>query len=198
MTTPPGLRAQALDELHRYLLAFPAERDVLRDLQAQLQDDSDAVFARSNMRGHITTSALVFDPQAVRVLLIHHQALDRWLQPGGHHEGQDRLDVSAAREACEETGVEALQRLRWQAGPDAPFDIETHAIGANPAKGEGAHRHHDFIYLFAADSARPLRPQWAEVKGARWMDLGAFAALPSARFARMARRLEALRDTAPR
>lgn len=184
MTPPADLRAHALEELRRYLCACPAERSALQALQDQLLDAHDPVFARSNMRGHITTSAIVFDPRARRVLMIHHQALDRWLQPGGHHEGVDSLACSAAREAREETGVEGLL-----ACADAPFDIETHAIRANPAKGEGAHWHHDFIYRFSADSAQPLRPQWAEVKGARWMSLADFAALPSPRFARMAAKL---------
>jgi len=195
---PPALRAHALEEVHRYLQVCPGEAASLAALAEQLADVSDPVFSRANLRGHITTSAIVYDPRRRTVLMIHHQALDRWLQPGGHHEGQDRLDVSAAREVTEETGVAALARLPWGGEHPAPFDIETHAIPAHPAKAEGAHVHHDFIYLFAADASQPLQPQWAEVQGVRWMGLAQFAALPSARFARMARKLAAAGLAPPR
>jgi len=184
---PPDLLAHAQAQLDAYLQIFPAERAELQALLQQLEEGDADIFARANMRGHITTSGLVYDATAAKVLLIHHKVLDRWLQPGGHHEGDDPLPISAAREVAEETGVEVQPD-----GADVPFDVETHAIPANPAKGEGDHCHHDFIYLFAADSARPLQPQWAEVKGVKWMDLEGFAALPVARFARMAAKLRAL------
>ncbi len=190
--TPADLRAHALDHLAHYLAAFPEERDALEALAAQLADDPADVFARANMRGHVTTSGIVYDAAADRVLMIHHKVLDRWLQPGGHHEGQDRLEVSAAREIREETGVDCVEPWPDPSGRIRPFDIETHAIRANPAKGEGDHWHHDFIYLFRADSTQALAPQWEEVKGVRWMPRADFAALPSARFARMSEKLLAL------
>ncbi|WP_343638093.1 NUDIX domain-containing protein [Roseateles sp.] len=193
--TASDLRAHALDQLNRYLEAHPREREELGALMAQLLEDPADVFARANMRGHVTTSGIVYDARADMVLMIHHKVLDRWLQPGGHHEGADRLDVSAAREVREETGVERFAPWPAGAGGALPFDVESHAIRANPAKGEGDHLHHDFIYLFAADSTQPVQPQWAEVKGVRWMPRADFAALPSPRFARMNEKLVALRES---
>ncbi|PZP31663.1 MAG: NUDIX hydrolase [Roseateles depolymerans] len=186
------LRAQAQDQLQRYLSRFPDEAPGLAALRRQLAEPGDA-FARQNMVGHITTSALVWDAASDALLMIHHQALDRWLQPGGHHEGQDGLLASAAREAREETGVGALTPWPWAGAAELPLDIDTHAIPARPAKGESAHVHHDFIYLFSASADTPLAPQWAEVKGARWMPRAEFAALPEARFARLAGKLQGLR-----
>lgn len=190
--TASDLRAHALDQLNRYLEVHPQEREELGALMAQLLEDPADVFARANMRGHVTTSGIVYDARADKVLMIHHKVLDRWLQPGGHHEGQDRLEVSAAREIREETGVDCVEPWPDPSGRGRPFDIETHAIRANPAKGEGDHWHHDFIYLFRAASTQALAPQWEEVKGVRWMPRADFAALPSARFARMSEKLLAL------
>lgn len=189
--TPPDLRAHAHAHLSRYLQAFPAEAAGLQALAEQLAGDPGDVFARHNLRGHITTSALVVDTTARAVLMIHHQVLDRWLQPGGHHEGSDTLAMSAAREVAEETGVTALAPWPTPDGVDLPLDIDTHAIPANPAKAEGAHVHHDFIYLFHTVAPAALQPQWAEVKAVRWMPLAELAALPEARFARLAAKLEA-------
>jgi 8-oxo-dGTP pyrophosphatase MutT (NUDIX family) len=188
--SPAELRAHALAELQTYFAHFPAEATGLQSIAAQLADTSADPFSRANMQGHITTSGLVYDATADKVLLIHHRTLNRWLQPGGHHEGLDRLDISAAREVEEETGV----NVRGAAGQrlDAPLiDIDSHAIPANPAKGEGAHVHHDFLYLFRGDAAAPVSPQWEEVRGVRWVTRETLRSLPSARFGRLVRKLQA-------
>ncbi len=190
-TTPADLLNHARTQLANYLRSHPAEHAGLQAAIQQLADDTGDVFSRANMRGHITTSGLAYDAHADAVLMIHHKVLNRWLQPGGHHEGLDRLDVSAAREVAEETGIAALSP--WPQLSDAPLDIDSHAIPANPDKGEGAHVHHDFIYVFAADATAAIQPQWAEVSGARWMPRTEFAALPEARFARLGAKLQALR-----
>jgi 8-oxo-dGTP pyrophosphatase MutT (NUDIX family) len=98
------------------------------------------------------------------------------------------LDVSAAREVEEETGVQVCEA--HDQALDAPLiDIDSHAIPANPAKGEGAHMHHDFLYLFRGDATAPLSPQWEEVQGVRWVAREALLALPSARFERLVSKL---------
>ena len=52
--------------------------------------------------GHITGSAWVVDPAGSRVLLTHHRKLGKWLQLGGHSDGEpDTLaDPDLRREAC--------------------------------------------------------------------------------------------------
>lgn len=56
--------------------------------------------------GHITASALVFDPERGRVLLTLHRKLRMWLQMGGHCEPADAtLAEAALREAAEESGI---------------------------------------------------------------------------------------------
>ena len=188
LATLAGLRAHAQAELQKYVTDFPAEATDLQAIADQLADTSADPFSRANMQGHITTSGLVYDRAADKVLLIHHRTLNRWLQPGGHHEGLDRLDVSAAREVEEETGVQVCGAQ--DQALDAPLiDIDSHAIPANPTKGECAHVHHDFLYLFRGDATAPLSPQWEEVQGVRWVARESLLALPSARFERLVSKL---------
>jgi 8-oxo-dGTP pyrophosphatase MutT (NUDIX family) len=189
LATLAELRAHAQAELQKYIAGFPAEATSLQAIADQLADTSADPFSRANMQGHITTSGLVYDRAADKVLLIHHRTLNRWLQPGGHHEGLDRLDLSAAREMLEETGVQVCGAQ--DQALDAPLiDIDSHAIPANPAKGEGAHMHHDFLYLFRGDATAPLSPQWEEVQGVRWVARDALLSLPSARFGRLMSKLQ--------
>ncbi len=172
------LRALALRELDRYLARYPAEAPSLVGLRAQLLDGFADPFARSNMRGHVTTSAFVLNAAFTHALLIHHNFFDKWMQPGGHYELEEKalapgafsLWNSAYREVLEETGIVCAFRDP-ALGPPTPMDIETHAMGANPAKGEGAHVHHDFVYLMVAQGNFAPTALLTEVKAARWVPL---------------------------
>ena len=81
-----------------------------------------------------------------RVLLAHHRKLGRWLQPGGHSDGDPDTLAVALREAREESGLDV------RALDDAIFDIDVHRI---PARGrEPAHLHFDVRFLVQAEHDR--------------------------------------------
>lgn len=188
------MRAAAQQQLALYLRRFPAEAARLAALRAQLDDDAGDPLSRANMRGHITTSALVLDPGLDRLLLIHHRVIGRWLQPGGHYEHGEAgasLWDSALREVAEETGVTALAPHPGF-GAAIPLDIDSHAIAANPKKGEGAHWHHDYAYLVIAPREQALRPQLDEVAGVAWRPLAALADSAEPRFRGLAAKLAGL------
>ena len=85
---------------------------------------------------------MLVDAAGQRVLLTHHRKLDRWLQLGGHADGNANLRAVALREAQEESGITDLRLL-----PRA-IDLDIHTI---PARGgEPAHLHLDVRFLVAA------------------------------------------------
>ena len=191
-TFPARLDAKAA--LARYLLRYPEEAQRLHALRVQLLTDP-AILLRSNMRGHITTSAVVLDPTLREVLLVHHRAFDVWLPPGGHYEAPGSLWDSARREVAEETGVRAVRAIGGK-GAIVPLDIDTHAIPSRPEKREGAHCHHDFAYLAVAEREAALVAQAAEVTAVRWLALADFAKWGSPRIGRVVSK--ALRITGAR
>ncbi|MDZ7922435.1 NUDIX domain-containing protein [Rhodoferax sp.] len=178
LASPAELRAHAQSELQKYFQHFPAEAIGLQAIAGQLADTSVDPFSRANMQGHITTSGVVYDATADKVLLIHHRTLNRWLQPGGHHEGLDRLDVSAAREVEEETGVS----VRLSKAASAVIDTTATLI---PDIDQPKAR----ARMSPGDASAALTPQWAEVRGVRWVAREALWALQSARFARLVGKL---------
>lgn len=187
------MRAAALRELDRYLAIFPGETERLAKLSAQLlAPDGDDIFARTTMPGHITASALVLNADNSQLLLIHHRVIGRWLQPGGHVEPGQTLWDSARREVAEETGVTAVKRLALGPFGTIPIDIDSHAIAANPRKGEAAHWHHDFLYLARADDGTALRAQLDEVHAVRWAPLDWLTEATEERFRGVADKLRAL------
>lgn len=97
---------------------------------------------RSCRTGHLTGSAAVIDASRRAGLILHHVKLDRWLQPGGHADGQGDLAAVAVTEATEETGLAGLRVLQ------PAIDLDVHPIAARP--GEPAHLHLDVRFLVLA------------------------------------------------
>ena len=77
-----------------------------------------------------------------RALLTYHRKLGRWLQLGGHADGDANLAGVALREAVEESGIADL------AIDPAPVDLDIHVIPARP--GEPEHLHLDTRFLVRA------------------------------------------------
>jgi 8-oxo-dGTP pyrophosphatase MutT (NUDIX family) len=129
--------------LDRYERATPAlgpgQREELRRMRAFAAAHPDALH-RSCAEGHFTGSAFVVD-LAGRCLLLFHTKLQRWLQPGGHADGDANLAGVAWREATEETGIEGLLI------DPAPLDLDIHLI---PAGKDPAHLHLDVRFLVVA------------------------------------------------
>lgn len=134
-------------------------RDRLLSFVLEFED----CFERSRRSGHVTGSAWIVDRGLTHVLLHHHRKLDRWLQPGGHADGDSDVARVALREAREETGLRDLAA----AGPGI-YDLDVHAIP--PRAGEPAHLHYDVRFAFIADRGEPL-VQSDESLDLRWIAL---------------------------
>lgn len=119
----------------------------------------DALY-RSCLDGHLTGSALVVDRSRRATLLIHHVKLERWLQPGGHVDGNGDLADAALREATEEVGIDGMRVC------EPAIDLDIHEI---PERGdEPAHLHLDVRFLvLAPDGAMPTINH--ESLDARWV-----------------------------
>jgi 8-oxo-dGTP pyrophosphatase MutT (NUDIX family) len=104
---------------------------------------------RTNLTGHLTGSAWVLDQLHEYVLLTKHRKLGRWLQLGGHADGEFDLEGVAMREAQEESGLTSIVP-----GSQLPFDIDVHNI---PEREKvPAHFHYDVRFWFTADITEPL------------------------------------------
>ena len=102
-------------------------------------------FERCCRHGHITGSAWLLSPGGDKILLTLHRKLQRWLQTGGHADGNPRPLEVALREAEEESGISGIQPV----SPEI-FDIDIHLIPENATKSEPAHYHYDIRYLLRA------------------------------------------------
>ncbi|MFJ8165503.1 NUDIX domain-containing protein [Streptomyces sp. NPDC096136] len=165
----PPSRAHIRDLVTAYLERNPAEALLLEPLLRLLDDDAEPT-SRSTVPGHITCSAVVVDHDR-RVLLVHHNTFGLLLAPGGHVEAGDRsLLETALREVHEEAGIPSGALCTTAAYGDLPIDIDVFDIDANPAKGEGAHQHWDFRFVFhLVDRDVEVTVQPEEVSAPQWV-----------------------------
>ena len=145
-----------------------AEQSELRARFQAFANSSSEVFERSHPPGHFTASCWLLSPDRRRVLLTQHKKLGRWLQLGGHADGDlDLVDV-ALREAQEESGLDCL-------GPDSIvpeiFDLDAHEIPARA--NEPAHIHWDVRFVIYA--ASELFNVSAESDALAWVEIDQLA-----------------------
>lgn len=157
---------------------FDADDDAARERILAFVLANPDCFERSLLAGHVTGSAWILDPSRSRCLLTHHRKLDRWLQLGGHADGQTDILEVAMREGREESGLVSLRPVAASI-----FDCDVHRIPAR--KSEPEHFHYDVRFLLEADNAEPLVIS-EESKELAWVNLGDVAGLnPDASVMRM-------------
>lgn len=105
------------------------------------RDKSNLAFMRKSIEAHFTASAWIINPENREVLLIHHKKLNKWLQPGGHADGEVDLEKVARKEAREETSLHNLQLATSDV-----FDIDIHLIPEH--KGIQEHYHYDVRFAY--------------------------------------------------
>lgn len=140
-TTPdPAMTPAAhLDVVFRdYARRWPGEAGTTTEFLELLVDDADP-FMRERLAGHFTASAWLVDAGGTRALLTHHRKLGRWLQLGGHADGDRDLANVALREAEEESGLTGLR-----VEPEL-FDLDRHWIPER--RDVPGHWHYDARYV---------------------------------------------------
>lgn len=132
-------RRDLLDKLNRYHPTDPAEIEHRAEIIAFVNEHADC-FERSLLVGHMTGAAWLIDERRGRALLTHHRKLDKWLQLGGHCDGDCDILRVALKEAIEESGISEIEPISEEI-----FDLDVHPI---PQRGEvPAHKHYDIRFL---------------------------------------------------
>jgi len=155
-------RAELLYKLDNYQTSFSEEMNFIPRFKSLLSNFENC-YERSLISGHMTGSAWVIDKSKKTVLLVHHKKLGKWLQPGGHADGEENIVNVAIKEATEETGLSSLQL-----NSENIFDIDIHLIPRY--KSVPSHYHHDIRFLFIADSKEQFTVS-SESNELAWIEL---------------------------
>ena len=168
-----------------YAETYPKEmapHDMLKFL-----DEETGYFLRNNYNGHFTGSAWIISPDKSNILMTHHKKLGKWVQLGGHADGENDLLKVAIREAKEESGIQQIKVLSEEI-----FDLDIHGIPQN--NSEPGHLHHDIRFLLEADPNKEAVIISAESHDVTWIPLADVAKLnPEVSIQRMVKKTEIIK-----
>jgi 8-oxo-dGTP pyrophosphatase MutT (NUDIX family) len=154
-------RKELTHSLEQYRTDFQEELRFVTQFLELLQ--SPRSFHRDHLPGHITASAWIVDESKTHTLLLRHAKLNKWLQPGGHADGDENVLNVASREVDEETGLTNLTLL-----VPGIFDLDIHPIPAR--KDFPEHLHYDIRFAFIAYQQNELKIS-DESHDLKWVNL---------------------------
>jgi 8-oxo-dGTP pyrophosphatase MutT (NUDIX family) len=112
--------------------------------------------------------------------MTHHRKLERWLQLGGHADGDTDMARVALKEAQEESGLPGLS-----VEGDSIFDLDRHWIPER--KGVPGHWHYDVRYVVRAGADEDYVVS-DESHDLAWRPIAGMADDPDESLSRMARK----------
>ena len=172
--------------IKNYAQANPEEKaphDMLKFL-----DDETSYFSRNSYNGHFTGSAWIVSPDRSSILMTHHKKLGKWIQLGGHADGENDLLNVALREAKEESGIQQFKVLSGKI-----FDLDIHEIPKH--NFEPVHLHYDIRFLLEADPTGEAVIVSDESHDVTWIPLADVTKLnPEVSIARMIKKTIIMKD----
>jgi 8-oxo-dGTP pyrophosphatase MutT (NUDIX family) len=135
-------RNQLSEQLNKYRTPYEEEAGFIEDFIALTADP--LAYHRDRLAGHFTASAWIVNRKRTHTLLTLHRKLNRWLQLGGHADGNENLLEVAMNEAEEESGLASLKFV-----DETIFDLDKHIIPER--KDIPEHFHYDVRYILEAD-----------------------------------------------
>lgn len=155
------------EQLTRY---EPVNEQERQDKRAMLEfiDRNQDVLDRSNLAGHMTSSAIVVNETMDKVLFAHHNIYNSWGWVGGHNDGEPDCLKVAIKETMEETGVKAVRPYN-----DEILGIDIIHVSNHIKHGAfvNDHLHFNVTYLLIADESDELEINHAEHSNVRWFPL---------------------------
>lgn len=148
--------------LENYKIAHNLETDFKNKMLQLLENEVDC-FSRSLLAGHFTGSAFIINFNKTKTLLVRHAKLNRWLQPGGHCDGDPDVAAVALKEAEEETGLKNFKFAKNEI-----FDLDIHTIPEH--KGVPEHLHYDIRFLLIGDENERIQIS-NESTDIQWVEL---------------------------
>ena len=178
---------KSLEQLIKhYAQAYPEEKaphDMLKFL-----DDETGYFSRNSYNGHFTGSAWIISPDMSSILMTHHKKLGKWIQLGGHADGENDLLKVALREAKEESGIQQFKILS-----EKIFDLDIHEIPKH--NFEPGHLHYDIRFLLEVDPTGEAVIISDESHDVTWIPLADVAKLnPEVSIQRMIKKTIIMKD----
>ncbi|GAB0175007.1 MAG: NUDIX hydrolase [Candidatus Altimarinota bacterium] len=155
---------QLILSLREHTHAFPEDGDATAKVIVWIEKYRELAFTRENLEGHITGSLFIVNENHTKVLLMFHHKLQKWLQFGGHADGEIDVLSVAIREFQEESGIQEEPRIIGEI-----CDIDIHTIPARHSEPE--HLHFDILFLASISESVSMQKEVGKVEDLKWVDI---------------------------
>lgn len=127
---------------------------------------------------HFSASAMIFNQEMTKTVLIFHKLYNSWGWVGGHMDAITDFKAVALKEAFEETGIKHLRLLK-----EDPVSIEVLPVWYHMKNGAAisSHLHLNVSYILIADEKETLTINELETNGVKWVmiaDMGKYVSEP--------------------
>jgi len=128
----------------------------------------EKILHRSLLFGHMSASAMIFNPSHDKVLMVYHKIYQNWTMTGGHTDGESDLLKVALKEAKEETGLTDLKVLS-----EDILSLEVLPVSSHYKSGHyvSAHLHLNVTFAFEAREEEAIRICEEENSGVAWLEI---------------------------
>ncbi|MDR1907870.1 MAG: NUDIX hydrolase [Holosporales bacterium] len=141
-------RNLAIELINNYAPTDQVELEDKRRMLDFLAREPDC-FDRNCVEGHFTASCWLENYAGDAILLTHHRKFGKWIQLGGHADGDSDLLRVSLKEAYEESGLSNIEPVRADI-----FDIGVHFIP--PHEDITQHYHYDVRFYLKAMKDEPF------------------------------------------
>ena len=154
------------ETLQNFIPGDEREAEERRMMLTLLEKEGESLLFRDSALAHFTASAIIVNHDRTKTLMAFHKIYGSWAWTGGHADGDADPEMTARREAEEETGISGLHLLG-----DGAASVEILPVWAHVKRGKavGSHLHLNISYLYEADESLPLRVAPEENSGIGWL-----------------------------
>ncbi len=155
-------------------LRIPVNSSFTKFLETVSPED---LFDCGNFTEHVSVSAIIVHLFSREILLLQHKSLNQWILPGGHVSFDDKSIVDAVlREVSEKTGLTREQFILMNEKQGRPYCVEINKrqMPYNSDKGEDAHIHYDFCFVFGYSGGKDIEIDIYENREYKWFSVDDF------------------------
>lgn len=159
-------RNSLLDQLTKYKEKSLQEDQKIADRFIEFVKEYKDCFERTLKVGHLTGSSLLLNEEENACLFTLHKKLNKWLQLGGHADGEVNLLQVSIKEAQEESGILDIIPLSEEI-----FDLDIHTFPKTSLTQEHLHYDVRFVLKVSKITAYTVSDESIDLK---WISLADF------------------------
>ena len=156
------------DLINRFQPKTQADIIQKQNILSFLSLTGEEALLRSSAIAHMTATALVFNENRDKILMIHHNIFNTWACVGGHADGNPDLLQLAFQELAEETGIEAAYAITDEIQSLDILTVQAHMKNGLPVPN---HLHLNATFALEASDKTPYRIKADENSAVRWIPI---------------------------